>query len=244
MQGSSWAGLESFATTNWSLVARAGDRSSPEGEDALAALCRIYWFPLFAFARRQGRDPAAAEDAAQSFMEALLEKNYLQDADPVRGRFRTFLLTAFRNHVANVDRHARAGKRGGGRPLLSLDFVRAEERYSRENGQAATPEEFFERQWAVTLLENVMTRLRTEQEHAGRKAVFDVLHAYLEGMNAAGYREAAETLGMTDGAVKTAVHRLRRRYAEMLREEIARTVVCPDDVEDEIRNLFTALGTN
>lgn len=244
MPGSSWAGLESFATTNWSLVARAGDRASPEGEEALAALCRLYWYPLFAYARRQGRNPAAAEDAAQSFMEALLEKNYLKDADPVRGRFRTFLLTAFRNHVAKVDRHARAGKRGGGRPLLSLDLAQAEERYARENGPASTPEEFFERQWAVTLLENVMTRLRAEQEQAGRKKVFELLHPYLDGMNPAGYREAAETLGMTEGAVKTAVHRLRRRYAEMLREEIARTVVCPDDIEDEVRNLFTALQAN
>lgn len=231
-----------FATTHWSLVVAARDRASPEAPDALAALCRAYWYPLYAFIRRRGHDADEAQDLTQEFFARLLEKDFLQDVDRERGKFRSFLLAACQHFLCNERDRARAGKRGGGRPVLPLDFPDAEGRYGREPAHQLTPEKLFERRWALTLLERVLARLREESEAAGKVALFERLKGSLVGDPAAGsYAAAAADLGSTEAAVKMAVHRLRRRYRALLEDEIAVTVG-PGQVEEEVRALFAALG--
>lgn len=231
-----------FATTRWSLVAAAQDASAPAARQALAELCAAYWFPVYAYVRSRGRDHHAAQDLTQGFFARLLEKNDLAAADRTRGRFRSFLLTACQHFLANQHDHATARKRGGGRTHVPLDFADADGRYSREPADATTPERVFDRQWALGVLDRVLAGLRDEYAESGRARLFDALKGCLTGATEAGYAGLADRLRMTEGAVKVAVHRLRQRYKDRLRAAIAETVATTDEVDDEIRALFAALG--
>jgi RNA polymerase sigma-70 factor (ECF subfamily) len=232
-----------FATTRWSLVAAARDRAAPPARQALAELCRAYWYPVYAYVRRSGRGHAEAEDLTQEFFTRLLEKDALAAVDPARGRFRSFLLAACRHFLANQDARARARKRGGGRRPLPLDLAGAHDRYRREPAHADTPEKLFERRWALALLDEVLGGLRREYEAAGKGPLFALLKEHLTGDDPGlPHGEAARQLGTTEGAVKVAAHRLRRRYRELLRQEIAQTLADPAEVDDEIRSLFAALA--
>jgi RNA polymerase sigma factor (sigma-70 family) len=227
-----------FATTRWSLVAAAQDPAAPHAREALADLCRVYWPPVYAYARRRGHDHHAAQDLTQAFFARLLEKNDLAAADRTRGRFRAFLLTACQHFLANRHDHDTAKKRGGGRAHVPLDFAgRAPEPADDE-----TPERAFDRQWALGLLDRALGELRAEYAGSGRATLFDALKDCLAGGAEVPHAEKARDLGMTEGAVKVAVHRLRQRYRDRLRGLIADTVAGPDEVDDEIRDLFAALG--
>jgi RNA polymerase sigma-70 factor (ECF subfamily) len=232
----------SFATTHWSLVLAAGKGASADAQAALAALCQTYWYPLYAYVRRQGHQPDDAQDLTQEFFARLLEKHYLQSADPGRGRFRSFLLTAFQRFLSKERDRERAKRRGGGTKPLPLDFEAGERRYSLEPAHEATAERIYEQRWALTLLDRVFARLRDESDRAGKQKQFDRLKVYLTGeAGAPAYRDIAAELAMTEGAVKVAVHRLRRRYRDLVREEISQTVAGPEDVDEELRHLFAAL---
>ena len=235
---------ESFATTHWSLVLAAGKGASADAQKALAALCQTYWYPLYAYVRRQGRQPDDAQDLTQAFLAQLLEKHYLQSADPERGRFRSFLLTAFKRFLSKERNRERTKRRGGGRKLLTLDFEAGERQYNLEPAHEATAEKIYEQRWALTLLDRVFARLRDEFEQAGKQKEFNGLKVYLTGeAGTLSYQEAAAELGMTEGAVKVAVHRLRRRYRDLVREEIAQTVAGPEEVDEELRQLLVAVGS-
>jgi RNA polymerase sigma factor (sigma-70 family) len=232
-----------FATTHWSMVVAAGDRATPRSQEALSRLCEAYWYPLYVYVRRWGHGADEAQDLTQEFFARLMEKGYLRQADPQRGRFRSFLLAALKHFLANERDRAGAQKRGGGRPPLPLEIENAEGRYSLEPADPETPEKIFERRWALTLLDKVLSRLRDEYHRAGKGALFDLLKDLLTaGKAGEPYARLGAELGMSEGAVKVAVHRLRRRFGELLREEIAQTVADPQDVDDEIRYLFAALG--
>jgi RNA polymerase sigma-70 factor (ECF subfamily) len=232
-----------FETTHWSMVVAASGGPTPRSREALSRLCEMYWYPLYAYVRRRGYDADAAQDLTQEFFTRVIEKDYLSDATPERGRFRAFLLASLRHFLANEYDRASAQKRGGGRPALALEFETAEGRYQLEPPDTCTPETIYERRWALTVLDRTLTRLRAEHEAAGRLALFDRLKGYLTGdASGTSYAEAASALGMSEGAVKVAVHRLRRRFGALLREEIADTVVDPAQIDDEIRALFAALG--
>jgi len=208
-------------------------------------LCENYWFPLYAFVRRAGYSAEDAQDLTQEFFVRLLAKNYLADADRQRGRFRSFLLGAMKHFLAKEQRRQRARKRGGNRPILSLDFHSGEKRYSLiEPVDNLTPERLYEKRWALTLLDLVLSRLREEFRTAGKLERFDSLKQFLAGGTAKpAYLEVAEELGMSEGAVKVAVHRLRRRYRKLLKKEIAQTTVGPEALEDELGELLAALGS-
>jgi RNA polymerase sigma-70 factor (ECF subfamily) len=232
-----------FQTTRWSLVAAAGNGGSPAARQALGELYQSYWYPLYAYIRRRGHGPEAARDLTQEFFTRLLESEGLAAVDRGRGRFRSFLLAACQHFLANEHDRAVALKRGGGRPVLPLDFGDADARYQREPAHEATPERLFERRWALALLASVLDRLSAEYQSANKGPVFEVLKTYLTGDRGQSYGEAARVLGMTEGAVKVAVHRLRARYREVLRDEIGQTLDDPAAVDDEIRALFAALGS-
>lgn len=235
-------GAGRFATTHWSVVRAAGRPASQHYQQALGTLCQTYWFPLYAYLRRQGYDTHQAEEYTQAFFARLLEKHDLRLADPKRGKFRSFLLAALKHFLANERDRAQAKKRGGGRKVLSLDFETAESQYALEPGHQLSPEKLFERSWALTVLERTMTRLQAESAGAKKRKAFDLLKVYLTGeRSSASYRDVAAKLDMTEGAVKVAVHRLRRRYRELLRDEIAQTVTAEDQIDEEIRDLFAAL---
>ena len=237
------AGAAEFDTTHWSVVLAAGHRSSPDSSEALATLCRAYWYPLYAYVRRRVQDVHEAQDLTQEFFTQLLEKNLLAVAHPERGRFRAFLLTAFRHFLVNEWEKAKAQKRGGGRAPIPLDFSSGEHGLTLEPTDELTPERLYDRQWAVTLLDHVMARLREEHVRAGKEKHFELLKVFLTGQTASvSYAQVAGELGISEGAATVAAHRLRRRYRELLRAEIAQTVAEPDEVEDEIRSLFTSLG--
>jgi RNA polymerase sigma-70 factor (ECF subfamily) len=232
-----------FATTHWTMVLSAGRRPSPQSQAALSNLCQTYWYPLFAYARRRGHDADAAADAIQAFFANLLEKQGLAVADPARGRFRTFLLTSLQNFLANQRRRQRAQKRGGAAVTLSIDRDDAESRYRLEPADRDTPERLFERRWALTVLDRAMGRLRAEYARAGKAELFERLAACVgASSDDISYRDVATSLGLTEGAVKTAVHRLRRRLRERLRDEIAQTVASPQEIDEELRELIAALG--
>jgi RNA polymerase sigma factor (sigma-70 family) len=236
-------GSPRFATTRWSLVVAAGEAPEGEGRAALEALCGAYWYPLYAFERRRGAGAEEARDLVQGFFAALLEKGYLAQADRERGRFRTFLIAAFRHHASKERERERAQKRGGGRAPLSLDFADGEARYLREPVEERTPESLYERRWALSLLDGTLARLREEHRGGGREAWFEALRPHLVGDGGEPHAALGERLGMSEGAVKVAVHRLRRRYREVLREAIAATVADPAEVDDEIRHLLGVLGS-
>ena len=232
-----------FPTTQWSRVIAAGKWDAPEARESLAALCAAYWYPLYAFIRRRGHDAELAQDLTQDFFALILEKELIAKADPERGRFRSFLRTVCARFLANHYERAKARKRGGGRPALPFDIVEAEERYSREIADDATPERIFDRSWTITLLRTVLERLRREYDDAGRLETFDQLREVLiDGPEVSSYATIARRLGSSEGAVRVAAHRLRRRFGILLRQEIAATVDDPADVDDEIRALFAALA--
>ena len=231
-----------FATTRWSIVIAAGRESGAESRDALATLCRLYWYPLYAFVRRRGFDPDQAADHTQAFFARLLERKIVRGANPDRGRFRGYLLGALKHHLAHEWAHARAQKRGGGRESFSLDLSGAENRYRSEPAHDLTPEKTFDRQWAVTVLELAMGELERQTAAAGKHRQFLRLKGFLAGGSLEAYREAAEDLGLTQGAVSVLVHRFRRRYRDLIREQIAETVQSQEEVDDEVRHLFAAVG--
>lgn len=234
-----------FATTQWSLVLRAAQPDDSAARLALEMLCRRYWFPLYAFARRRVPDIAEAQDLTQEFFLRLLEKNSLAAASPERGRFRSFLLTSLKNFLANEWDRATAQKRGGGQERLSLDWDSGESRLSFEPAHSETPEREFERQWALTLLEVVVRRLQEEFATGDKSRQFELLKETLTGGRAAlDYSVVATELQMSEEAARQAAHRLRKRYRELLREEVAATVESDTDteIEDEINRLFDALG--
>jgi RNA polymerase sigma-70 factor (ECF subfamily) len=205
-------------------------------------LCTSYWYPLYVYARRRLASVQAAQDFTQEFFTRLLEKDLVGHANPARGRFRSFLLACFKNFLSNQEAKESADKRGGIRPILPLDFEAGERRYSREPFHQLTPERIYERRWALTLLDQVFARLRKEFVEDGKSALFDSLKTYLAGEKSTErYAETAARLGISEGAVKMAVHRLRQRYRELLRAEIAQTLEAPDEIDDEIRQLFAAV---
>jgi RNA polymerase sigma-70 factor (ECF subfamily) len=231
-----------FVTTHWSIVLTA-TRDTARARDALARLCQTYWYPLYAYVRRRGYNPHDAQDLTQEFFARLFEHNWLAQADRGRGRFRTFLLTALSHFLANEWHKARAQKRGGGVQMVPLQFDDAENRYGKEPADPLTPEQCYERRWAVALLDRVLERLRTEHVDEGKIEFFDTLKPCLVGdSDAQPYVVLASKLGLTEGAVKVAVHRLRQRYRRLLREEISNTVAAPDEVADEMRYLMTVLA--
>lgn len=231
-----------FATTRWSVVRAAGGGSTPDARAALETLCAAYWYPLYAFARRTGRDAQEAEDSVQEFFANVIERNAVAAADPGRGRFRDFLLAAFRNHLRNEAESASAIKRGGGRLTLSLDAGAAEGRFLAEPRHDATPGRLYERDWAIAVLERVLAGLRRSYASAGKERLFGVLRETIAGGERALHASRAEALGMTPGALKVAAHRLRQRYRQALRNEIAATLADGEDVDDEIRALFATLA--
>jgi RNA polymerase sigma factor (sigma-70 family) len=232
-----------FATTRWSIVLAAGSGPSTASRAALETLCDSYWYPLYAYARCCGRREEDARDLVQGFFAHLLEKDLVGVADPDRGRFRTFLRTAFRNFMTNEWRRDTAAKRGGGRVLASLDTSDPEERYRREPAGGTTPERAFERAWALEVLERALARLRATYEAKGNLDLFEALKGHLDGSaETVPHAESARRLGTTEGAVKVAVHRLRQRCRQALRDEIAQTLDEGEILEEEIRELLEALG--
>jgi RNA polymerase sigma-70 factor (ECF subfamily) len=235
-------GARSFATTHWSLVVAAAHDSRPAAKAALATLCETYWYPLYCYVRRRGHLAEEAQDLTQEFFATLLEKHTLRVADRERGRFRSFLLASLNHFLANEWRRQSAKKRGGGRLPLSLDLPAGESRYAQEPSHDLTPEKIYERRWAMVLLEKALSALREEYAAAGKGKLFERLAVFLGGATSVPYEEVAHELGTTDGAVKVAVHRLRRRCRDLLRAEVAQTVVEPADVDEELRHLMAAAG--
>jgi RNA polymerase sigma-70 factor (ECF subfamily) len=231
-----------FPTTRWSLVLLAGDPAAPLARESLAELCGAYWYPLYAYIRRRGHGPEQARDLTQDFFARALEKGLLAEADPSRGRFRSFLRTVCAHFLANRYDRDQARKRGGGMTILPIDPVDAEGRYALELADGLTPERIFDRTWALTLLGQVLDRLGREYDEAGKAATFEALRGVLAGdPNTPSYAAVAARLGTSEGAARVAAHRLRRRYGELLRQEIAATLADPAEVDDEIRDLFAAL---
>jgi RNA polymerase sigma-70 factor (ECF subfamily) len=230
-----------FDTTRWSLVLAAGG-DDPASRAALATLCEAYWYPLYAFVRRQGRSADDARDLTQAFLASLLERRDVERVRQERGRFRSFLLASLKHFLANETARLQTLKRGGGIKFLPLTVHEAEGRYRYEPAAPATPETIFERRWALTVIDRVMTELRGEAVRQGGGDQFDRLKScLLGGAPEGGYAAVGRELSMSDGAVKVAVHRLRRRFQRALREHIAGTVLDPADVDDEIRFLIHAL---
>nr|WRX36746.1 hypothetical protein [uncultured bacterium] len=229
---------QQFLSTQWSLVMMAQHRSSPDGRDAFARLCEKYWYPLYAHARRLEPDVHSAMDLIQGFFERVVERNYIADADPARGRFRTFLLTSLTNYIRNEWDKTQTIKRGGGTNLLSIDSGELERRFLREPEDSATPQRLFDRSWAENVLGRALNQLEIEYQQSGRGEVFAQLKQFLTAGTTERYGEVSERLEMSLAATKTAVHRLRSRYRERLCAEIIDTTADGDDVDDEIRCLF------
>ena len=234
-----------FATTRWTVVLAAGDRQDSRSQAALtrqaalSRLCETYWYPLYAYVRRRVNSADEARDLTQEFFTRFLEQDFAATADPARGRFRAYLLTCCRHFLSKERDRARARKRGGGQPPLSLDFAAGESRYAAGPADTLTADQLYERQWAIDLLNLVMQQLETEMHEAGRQDRFQHLKGLLAGSpEQAAYAQAAGLLGTTEAAARMAVHRMRKRYRELLRQEIAETVEHISDVEDEVRRLF------
>jgi len=232
-----------FAATRWSIVlAAGGEHDATATRRALEELIQAYWFPLYAYVRRQGCQAVAAEDLVQGFLARLLEKEDLAQVDRSKGRFRSFLLAAMKNFMANERARDRALKRGGGVRVLALDSLDAEARYAVEPAEDMTPERLFDRRWALAVLDQVLARLRREFLDAGNGALFEAIKDCLTpDRGKLPYAQLARRLGMTEGALKVAVHRMRRRYRDLLRHEIAQTVETPAQVDEEIAYLLNCL---
>jgi RNA polymerase sigma-70 factor (ECF subfamily) len=232
-----------FATTHWSVVLAAGQGDSAHAANALEQLCRTYWYPLYAYVRRQGNTPQEAEDLTQEFFARFLESQALRAASPERGRFRSLLLASLNHFLTNEWKRAGTLKRGGGISFLLLDQAAAEDRYRLEPVNDLTPEKIFERRWALTLLDQVLTRLRNECEADGKAGLFDQLRGFLSyTSDLQSYAEVAAQFGTSEPALRQAVRRLRQRYRELMRAEIAQTVSSPQEIDDEIRHLFTVFA--
>jgi RNA polymerase sigma factor (sigma-70 family) len=232
-----------FVTTHWTVVLTARDNTLPESEEALQSLCRAYWYPLYAYVRRLGHQPADAQDLTQAFFARLLAKEWLASADREKGRFRTFLVVALKRFLANEWDRVHREKRGGHAPHFPLDTELAEARYQAEPALEVTADRIYERRWALALLEHTMTQLRQEFAKANKAADFERLKAFLTADKAAvAYAEVARDLGTSEGAARVAVHRLRRRFREVFREKVAHTVAAAEDVDEELRHLFSALA--
>lgn len=233
-----------FATTHWSVVLTAGKTDTTRAQDALAKLCRIYWRPLYAYVRRRGYSAHDAEDLTQEFFARLLERNDVATVSPERGKFRSYLLGAMNHFLSDEWDKARAQKRGGGK-IIHLDTTVAEAMHAEISDDTLSPEKLFDQRWAITVLEEVHERLRREHERDGKSEQFEALRFSLMGeRSAVPYSELATELGMSEGAVKVAVHRLRQRYRTLLRELIAETVATPDEIKDELSYLMQALAVS
>jgi RNA polymerase sigma factor (sigma-70 family) len=232
-----------FATTHWSVVVSAGQRHTPQSDQALEELCRTYWFPLYAYARRRGYAKEDAEDLTQTFFARFLAKNYLEGLSAERGRFRAFLLASLKHFLANEWDKSQRQKRGGGMTPLSLDWQTADTQFQIAGTAEPSPEQAFDREWALALLACVIERLRVECAAENNDRLFEVLKPFLTvGKSAIPYPQAAAELGISEGAARTAVHRLRRRYREVLRDEIAQTLSDPANVAEEMQALFSAFS--
>jgi RNA polymerase sigma-70 factor (ECF subfamily) len=230
-----------FATTHWSVVLAARRQHTPQSDAALEKLCRTYWFPLYAYVRRRGHSPEEAEDSVQGFFARFLEKNYLAGLDAERGRFRAFLLAALKHYLANEWDKSQRQKRGGGAKHLSLDWESADTEFQLADVRHLSPEKNFDREWALALLAKVIRTMQAECEADGKAKHFEHLKIFLTaGRDDRPYTAAAQALGMDEAAVRTAVHRLRKRYRQLLRDEIANTLSDPAQVDEEMRALFGA----
>jgi len=233
-------GSSKFPTTRWTLVVAAGDPQRKDARSALVSLCENYWYPLYAYLRRRGYAADQAQDLTQEFFMRVLEGRYLDRADPEKGRFRSFILTSLKFFAADEQDRQRAQKRGGG-AVVSFEFSSGEERYQREPGHDETPERIFERRWALSMLERVMERLRDEFVQHGRPENFERMKVFLLGQSEAPYADLAREMNTSEGALKVAIHRLRKRYRELFRQEIADTVADPAEIESELRYLAAVL---
>ncbi len=227
-----------FPPTHWSVVLNAARSGSPGADQALANLCEAYWYPLYAFIRHRGYPPEEAEDLTQEFLARLSHKHYLEGLTQEGGKFRSFLLTALKRYLANERDRNQAQKRGGGKPMISID-ANADARYRRELIEQATPEALFERQWAFTVMDRVLDQVQDEYTRAGKGKLFELLQSCLPGADGeSSYTEACAALDMKGSSARMAALRLRRRYGQLLREEIAKTVLTPQEVDLEIRHLI------
>jgi RNA polymerase sigma-70 factor (ECF subfamily) len=239
---SSGEGARVFPNTRWSVVLAARQRESPESAAALEALCQAYWYPLYAFVRRSGQAPADAQDLTQEFFCRLLKKRWLDSADREKGKLRTFLVVALKKFMSNEWRRASAQRRGGGQSHVQIDTVFAESRYAAD-GHCLAPDAAFDRQWALTLLDLAINRLREEFAAAGKSEDFEILKpCLLGGSGSMDYAEVAGKLGVNDGAARVAAHRLRKRFREIYREEISQTLADGADLDVELRHLAAALA--
>jgi RNA polymerase sigma factor (sigma-70 family) len=232
-----------FATTHWTVVVAAGKRHTPQSDNALEELCRTYWFPLYAYVRRRGHTKEDAEDLTQAFFARFLAKNYLAGLSAERGRFRAFLLASLKHFLINEWKKSQRLKRGGGEKLLSLDWQTADTQFQVAATAEPSPDKAFDREWALALLTKVIERLRMECESDGKAKLFGQLKIFLTaGKGELSHAEAAKRLGMDETAVRVAVHRLRKRYRILLRDEIAQTLADAADVDEEMRALFGAFA--
>ena len=237
-------GAASFHTTRWTIVMKAAQSQAQGGQAALADLCRVYWYPLYIFARRRGHSPDDAQDLTQSFFLHLLERRALSGVDRLKGKFRSFLLASFQNHLSDAADRARRLKRGGGKEFIELDAEEAEERYRHEPVESLTAEKIFDARWAMTVLGEALKKLSDEYATAGKASTFEALKAFLDPNNIVAppsYDEVANRLKVSTGGVKTLIHRLRKRYTALLREEVGRTVSDPAEIDGEIHALCDAL---
>jgi DNA-directed RNA polymerase specialized sigma24 family protein len=233
----------SFATTQWELVLCASQAPSPQATEALENLCRAYWYPVYAFVRRKGYDAHQAQDLTQEFFARIAQKNSLSGAQRERGKFRSYLLGALQHFLSDQRDRANAAKRGGGKELVSLDDEAALALFALEQRSDLSPENHFEKRWAITILERAFTRVGLEFEKSGRGALFEQLKSFLaEPSDPGEYKHIAGKIGMRPSTLAVAVHRLRQRYRELVREEVAATIVAPEEVEDELRHLLATLA--
>jgi RNA polymerase sigma factor (sigma-70 family) len=232
-----------FVTTHWSVVLSAGQGDPSQARDALSQLCQTYWYPLYAYVRRRGYSPQDAEDATQELFARLLVKNTLTNIRPGKGKFRSFLLAVLNNYLVDEWKRATSQKRGGGLPIVSFDAASAETRYRHEPAETATAESIFERNWALALLHDVFHRLQREHELGGKGQLFEQLKFCLIGERSSiPYAELSAKLNLSESALKVTVHRLRQRYRELLRAEVAKTVSSAVEVEEELRYLFRVIA--
>jgi RNA polymerase sigma-70 factor (ECF subfamily) len=237
------AGGQDFRTTQWSLVLRAGEQNSEVVEQALQDLCRRYWYPLYCYVRRRGYSAEDAQDLTQEFFARLLSKGGLASVDRSKGKFRSFLLGSMAHLLANEWNRSQTQKRGGGCPHFSMDAAAAEERYQYEPSNQLTPETIFERRWAETLIDTVTRRLQTEFAESGMADRFEGLKGFLiAGDEPTSYAAAAARVGISEGAVRTAIYRMRQRYGELFRAELAETVTNYQELEEEIRHFLAVLA--
>ena len=243
MEASGRTAVAVFATTHWSVVLSAADSRSATAQEALEKLCRTYWYPIYAYLRRRGCGEHDAQDLTQGFFAQLLERRSIQSVEREKGKFRSFLLASLNYYMADERDRANAQKRGGGREVLSLDVQEAEQRYRLEPVDERSPEKIFEHRWAMALLDQVLVRLGQEFAEAGKRELFERLQAFLvEGTGERTYAEVAREMGMTEEAVKKATQRIRQRYHQLFREELAQTVASPAEVDEELRHLCQVLN--